>query len=100
MPCIGVGHSNTQSLDATSMQGILAEGSTTDIKHLLYYVFEKSKTADSESLVGKKLEWSFEALFVGKFPQTDDAGDRWPTGSSDHLLAGSDLAGGGVLSFI
>jgi len=94
IPIVAVGKPNTQSLDVTSMQGTLSTGSAAEVKHLLYSCFEKCKTEESESEVGKTLRWSFEALFSGKHPSVDQHGNPYPEASANAAIAGQDLASG------
>jgi len=93
VPVLGVGKSATRSLDAYSMHGILASGSTLQIKMLLFSVFEQCKAkgddtmADTMKGAWKLLVWSFEVLFSGYHPKTDHNGNPWPRHSAEHKLA-------------
>lgn len=102
VPVIGVGKSNTRSLDAYSMHGVWAVGSTIQIKVLLYSIFEQCKVqghdfdTDTMQAVWRLLVWSFEVLFSGYHPKKDQYGHPWPIGSSERKLADDNtpLAGG------
>ena len=87
IPIIAIGRPNTQSLDVTSMQGILSRGNVAEVKHLLYSCFEKCKTEESQSVAGRKMKWSFEALASAYHPTHDDLGNEYQPGSAEHALA-------------
>ena len=82
------------------MNGILARGSTDEIKYLLFSVFEQCKVTsddvegDTLKETWKILKWSLDALFDGKFPDKDWKGDPWPQNSAEAAIAGDDLAEG------
>ena len=49
---------------------------------------------DTKKVFVKILNWSFRALAMGKFPDTDWQGKAWPAGSRGDKIKNTDLAGG------
>ena len=52
------------------------------------------KSDDTRAMYIKGLNWSFRALAMGKWPDKDWQGKRWPKGSMGDKYKGQDLAGG------
>ncbi len=55
---------------------------------------KKDKSDDTKTMYIQGLNWSFRALAMGKWPDKDWQGKRWPKGSMGDKLKGQDLAGG------
>ena len=94
VPCVGVGRSNTKSFDIYSMQGLLTDGWSKDVKIYLLGIFETSKAAGTMDAIWKVLIWSFEALASGVWPDKDHFGNRYRHGTIDYKRSGKPLAGG------
>ena len=101
VPVIGIGRAASKSLDCYSMNGVLAQGATVDIKVLLFSFFEankvvtKTEPTDTMLCVWRLLMWSFDHLFRGVHPETPfGKSDGWPLGSAEAELAGKPLADG------
>ena len=52
------------------------------------------KTDDTKTTYIHGLDWSFRALAMGKWPDKDWQGKRWPKGSMADKLTGLDHVGG------
>ena len=98
-PCVAVGHTGTKSFDVYSMQGLLSQGSTKDVKVYLMGLFEQSKVDNTMDAIWLPLIWSFKALASGRWPEVDHRGQPYRPGSIEHERAGTELAEGlrGVL---
>ena len=100
VPCVSVGHAGVKSLDAYSWQSVLADGTTTHIKHYVFGMFEQSKAhlgehgVDSNDAMWRVIVWSLNALFDGRWPAKDWNDQPWPHGSSEAALSGEYLADG------
>ena len=96
MPVVAVGKPGTKSMDNISWQSLLSVGATVFVKHLVFSMFEQSKTTGSMDRAWQAIMWSFVALFLGLFPKKNWQGADWPAGSSEAYLASqaSLLAGG------
>ena len=58
------------------------------------HVGEKNgNSGDTETMHIQVIKWSFRALAMGKWPDKDWQGKRWPKGSMGDRLKGEDLAG-------
>ena len=55
------------------------------------------KSDDTRAMYIQGLNWSFRALAMGKWPEKDWQGTRWPKGPMDDKLKGEDLAGGNTV---
>lgn len=98
VPVVGVGKSWAKGVETYSWTSLLCEG-TPFMKHWLLIVSQKHsqcKSPDHDTMkkAWDTLAWSFRALFLGKHPSTDPAGNPWPPNSREAQLAGTPLAGG------
>ena len=55
---------------------------------------KNDKSDDTKTMYIQGLNWSFRALAMGKWPDKDWQGKRWPKGSMGDKYKGQDLAGG------
>ena len=55
---------------------------------------KNDKSDDTKIMYIQGLNWSFWALAMGKWPDKDWQGKRWPKGSMGDKYKGQDLAGG------
>ena len=60
----------------------------------LQHFFFHRQANDTKKVFVKILNWSFRALAMGKFPDTDWQGKAWPAGSRGDKIKNTDLAGG------
>lgn len=94
VPVTRVGKKGSQSYDAYSWQSVLARGTTLQIKHLIFGIFENNKTRAAMDGLWDVLVWSFYFLYLGIWPTVDWKGVAYAVGSPEALLAGTLLAGG------
>jgi hypothetical protein len=99
VPVIAIGKPGTKALEVYSIQGALANGSTTQVKHKIYSGFEKCKMATSMKEAMTLVALSLHFLFLGIHPTADHNGNAWADDSSEKALAGKWPADGffGVL---
>lgn len=97
VPVIGIGRSNSQSLECFSWQSILAYGPTMAIKFWACGVFEKNKHKHGEASeqtvhqIWQLLTWSLKAMFEGTHPHNDWKGIPFARGTAEFHLAGQPL---------
>ena len=95
VPVLQIGKPATKSYDTYSLQSLLSEGSTAEIKILLFGLFADSSTDEAMEAVWKKLTWSFYFLSKGIWPTVDENMMPWTAASpSERSLSGKPLAGG------
>jgi hypothetical protein len=99
VPVIRVGKKGSRSYDAYSWQSIIARGTTLEIKHLVFGIFEDNKSDEAMKTFWNVIVWSFYFLYLGIWPTVDWNGNPFPEGSPEAFLAGTLLANGfcGVL---
>ena len=97
-PCLAVGKAGSKSFDVCSMQGVLSEGPTREVKLYLFGLFESSKSGGASGptmhKIWKRVLWSFHYLQLGIWPLVDDNGDAYPAGCAEASKAGTPLAEG------
>jgi len=101
VPCVAVGKSGTKSFDIFSWQGIMASGRTAKVKHMIFGMFQASLAKSKDPSHGghdtmvecwQVMMWSLNALFEGRWPNTDHLGRPYDPQSSEGQLAGQYLA--------
>ena len=101
VPCTGVGRAGTQSFDACSFQGLMASGSTLEVKHFIFGVYESSKIKDAEHdtmfSIWRVVMWSLWFAYLGIWPLCDYMKRAWPVGSVEAKRAGTPLADGNFI---
>ncbi len=98
VPIAGIGKSWGQSVDAYSWNSLLGTGTTVFTNFLIYLMYQRLiiKHANFnvfEKFV-KKLCWSLYWLFVGRWPDRDENGVYYATGSKEFNKRRTPLAGG------
>ena len=101
VPCVGVGKAGSKSFDVYSYQGILARGTTLEVKHLIFGIYEDCKAAgcidgkqDTMYDIWSIVMWSLHFAFQGIWPTVDPRRQPYPAASIEAKRAGTPLAGG------
>ena len=98
LPVTGVGKTWAQSAEAFSWGSLVAPGSTIRSLYLIFMCYKSLVVASgglsTMDAIWRKVCWSFYWLWMGVWPEEDEFGRPWVSGTLDHARAGTSLAGG------
>ena len=98
LPVTGVGKTWAQSAEAFSWGSLVAPGSTIRSLYLMFMCYKSLVVASgglsTMDAIWRKVCWSFYWLWMGVWPEEDEFGRPWVSGTLDHARAGTSLAGG------
>ena len=99
VPVSGIGKVWSRLMTSFSWSSMFSCGSTSESQHYIWSVTDSLASQSTMKEFFQILRWSFDAMFTGKWPQTDYQGKLYPKGSEEAKKAGSWLAAGfrGVL---
>ena len=105
VPCVGLGKVWAKLMQVFSWHGVLCQGGSKATLFMLRSVFDHLILAGQGGTLGvffNILNWSFTAMYHGKYPDRDWRGNKYGLHTEQGKKAGQWLAGGfcGVLASI
>ncbi len=92
--CIRTGRSGSKSLDVFAWHGLLFQGATLFMKHLIMSVFTSSVAEGTMDAIWKTISWSFYWMYRGLWPDRDEHDVQYDRYSAEGQSAMTPLAGG------